>query len=168
MKTLLLACALTLTASAQVLLPGDSATLFPEPPASITSELGSLGWLVDPDKNVAWLSLRGPAEHGYVVRDRTGLVVELIDDFVLPYGQGGHAFQETANLPEEVWLRVYLSDELLLPGDPIGAFAVRSVRFGFDRPGAGLTEFDVPEPAAWALISGLGLIGFALGRRSIR
>jgi hypothetical protein len=159
-----LAASLTLAASAQILLPGDSANLFPEPPASPAAEIGSLGWLFDPDKSVSWISTRGAAEFAYVVRDATGLVVERVDDFTTPFG-AGTMFQETANLPEEVWLRVYLSDDTLSVGDPVGAYVVRSVRFGFDRPGIGSQDFDVPEPAHLVLLSAVGLLGFAAYRR---
>jgi hypothetical protein len=156
-----LAASLMLAASAQVLLPGDSANLFPEPPASPAAEIGSLGWVLDPDKTVSWISTRGAAEFAYVVRDTTGLVVEPMDDFFASSAW----WQETANLPEQVWLRVYLTDDLLVPGEPVESYAVRSVRFGFNRPGVGPTEFDVPEPAHLVLLSAVGLLGFAAYRR---
>jgi hypothetical protein len=158
MKTLILALSLTLTAAAQILNPGDSATLFTDPPSS---SIGSLGWTRDPIKDVAWIQVSGATDFAYVVRDTTGLVVEPIDDYVVPFS-GGSIWQEGADLPEQVWLRVYLSDERLLPGDPMGAYLLRSVRFGFDRPGAG--PFEVPEPGHFALLAAVGLLGFAAYR----
>jgi hypothetical protein len=159
MKTLILTVlALALSASAQVLNPGGSATLFTDPPSS---SIGSLGWTRDPIKDVAWIQVSGATDFAYVVRDTTGLVVEPIDDYVVPFS-GGSIWQEGADLPEQVWLRVYLSDERLLPGDPMGAYAVRSVRFGFDRPGA--APFEVPEPRHFALLAAVGLAGLACYR----
>jgi hypothetical protein len=162
---ILLAASLALSASAQILQPGDSATLFTDPPDSSIAGWGSLGWTADPIKDVAWFQPSPPTAFAYVVRNSTGLVVEPMDDFVVPFG-GGMMWQEGSNLPEQVWLRVYLTDAVLAVGDPIGAYAVRSVRFGFDRPGAG--PFEVPEPGTWGLIAALGLVGFGLVRRSIR
>jgi len=166
MKTLLVltaTVAMTCQALAQVILrPGEGANLFTDPPDVSNPGIGSLGWTADPIKDVAWIQVSGPTEFAYVVRDTTGLVVTAMDDFVVPYG-GGLMWQEGSNLPEQVWLRVYLSDEALAAGDPMGAYALRSQRFGFDRPGAG--PFEVPEPAGMALLAGLALVGFSAWRR---
>lgn len=169
MKTTLLtlacACALTLTASAQILHLGEGATLLTDPPDASPMGLGSIGWTWDPIKDVVWIQTEGAADFAYIVRDATGLVVTPMDDYIEPFGNG-RIWQEGSVLPEQVWLRVYLSDDLLAAGDPMGDYLLRSVRFGFDRPGAG--PFEVPEPGAWALIAGLGLVGFSLWRRSMR
>jgi len=166
MKTLLVVTAtvaLACQALAQVILrPGDSANLFTDPPDVSNPGLGSLGWTADPLKDVAWIQVSGATAFAYIVRDTTGLVVAPMDDFVVPYG-GGLMWQEGSNLPEQVWLRVYLSDEALAAGDPIGAYASRSLGFGFDRPGAG--PFEVPEPKHLALLVGVALAGFTAYRR---
>jgi hypothetical protein len=166
MKTLLVltaTVALACQAFAQVILrPGDSANLFTDPLDVSNPGLGSLGWTADPLKDVAWIQASGATAFAYIVRDSTGLVVTAMDDFVVPYG-GGLAWQEESNLPEQVWLRVYLSDDVFGSGDPIGAYALRSQRFGFDRPGA--EPFEVPEPKHLALLVGVALAGFAAYRR---
>jgi hypothetical protein len=162
MKTFLLVLALALTAQAQIILrPGDSANLPTDPPNFQPMGIGSLGWTRDPLKDTSWIQVSGATDFAYVVRDTTGLVVEPMDDFVQPFS-GGLMWQEGADLPEQVWLRVYLSDERLLPGAPMGAYAMRSVRFGFDRPGAG--PFEVPEPGHLALLAAVGLAGLACYR----
>lgn len=169
MKTLLIIALAVLAlpmAQGQIILnPGEGANLFTDPPDVSNPGLGSLGWTADPIKDVAWIQVSGPTDFAYIVRDTTGLVVTPMDDFAVPSG-GGMNWQEGSNLPEQVWLRVYLSDQALAAGDPVGTYALRSVRFGFDRPGAG--PFEIPETGIGALIAGLGLLGFAAVRRTIR
>jgi hypothetical protein len=157
------AIALSFNALAQVILrPGDSANLFTDPPGASKAGLGSLGWTADPFKDVAWIQVSGPTAFAYVVRDTTGLIVTPMDDFIVAFS-GGTMWQEGSNLPEQVWLRVYLTEDALGAGDQVGAYALRSQRFGFDRPGAG--PFEVPEARHMALLAAVGLLGFAAFRR---
>jgi len=160
-----LAASLLFTASAQILLPGGDALLLPEPPTSPGTASGSVAWADDPVKSLSWVKTQSPTtDFAYVVRAATGLVVTPLDDYVQAFNSG-RMWQESGDFPEEVWLRVYLSDEQLAPGDPVGDYLLRSVRFGFDRPGVASTEFDVPEPSHLALLAGVGLLGFAAYRR---
>jgi hypothetical protein len=163
MKTLLTitaTLALGYALSAQILRPGDSATLFSDPSSTVPG-FGSVAWVRDPVKDSVWVQVSGATRFAYVVRDTTGLVVEPIDDYVVPFG-GGFMWQNGSDLPEQVWLRVVLSDAALAPGQPIGAWSVRSMPFGFDRPGAG--PFEVPEPVNLVLLVGVALAGFAAYR----
>ena len=145
MKTLpilIATLALSFTAFAQVILrPGEGGSVFTDPITSSNPGFGSLGWLSDPLKDVAWIQPTAPTAFAYIVRDTTGLVVTPMDDFVTPSG-GGMNWQEGSNLPEQVWLRVYLTDDVLGAGDQVGAYALRSQRFGFDQAGVYTGEAD--------------------------
>jgi hypothetical protein len=148
---------------AQVILrPGESGTIFTAPVTSSTPGFGSLGWTRDPIKDVSWTQPTSPTAFAYIIRDTTGIVVTPLDDFVVPFG-AGTMWQEGSDLPELVWLRVVLSNDPLAPGDTVRSYALRSGRFGFDRPGAG--PFEVPEPKHIAVLVAVGLLGFAAYRK---
>jgi hypothetical protein len=145
---ILLIALLGLIAQAQVLLEPDSAALFPEPPASLAEDFGSVGW--GPGKSVNWLSYSAPAgTPAHLVLDADGSVIEPMDDFT----SSGLAeyWQETDATgpawPEDVWLRVVIGQ----PSSPL----VRSFRFGFASSSA--SPLFIPEPAH-ALFAAVGLL----------
>jgi len=159
----LLAASLMLSASAQILNPGDSFVLLAEFQADRVNQLGSVAWTQPPvSQGLQWIQLYGTGTDACLVMDDTGVVVKAMDDYVVPAGSI-MTWSEYGSCPEDVWLRIVLCDQPQSAGDPATGIVVRSLRFGFAADQS--SPLYIPEAAHMALFAAVGLLGLAAYRR---
>jgi hypothetical protein len=159
-KKLLLACLLTLAANAQVILaPNDSVYLDK--------------WYGDGTASVAWVY--GAVDAQFVLSETVpadalgGYILDRDRKVVLSMAWAPTHFYMMTLVPdmtaEDTWYFLATGAAGLAIGDPMTRYVTLTEPWLLDGPGINPLAPVIPEPAAAAVLSALGLLGFALWRR---